>query len=173
MATFSPSPAPRRGRLGHGTPPGVGGRLRNPSARATSRLATPAFAAQNHDSSSLGSGMDIDEEGNSILSDRSGRAETLLAKSEEMSVALHAILPTEVKQTLKKAGECILLPQESNMTAAFVKISLPNRLPARLIPPQVSPSSPHQQRVSYGSTLKCVHVFCEISVIIALCMSGC
>lgn len=48
--------------------------------------------------------MDVDE-GSSIFSDRTGRMETLFAKSDEMSVAFHANLPVEVKQVLKNAGE--------------------------------------------------------------------
>jgi nuclear pore complex protein Nup133 len=48
--------------------------------------------------------MDVDE-GNSMLSDRSGRTETLFAKSEEMSAAFYANLPVEVRQVLKNAGE--------------------------------------------------------------------
>jgi nuclear pore complex protein Nup133 len=48
--------------------------------------------------------MDIDEDANSLISDRFGRAEILYAKSEEMSVAFYANLPGEVKQVLKSAG---------------------------------------------------------------------
>ncbi|KAJ3516620.1 hypothetical protein NLJ89_g1011 [Agrocybe chaxingu] len=92
MATFSPSPAPRRSsRLNRGASP----------TRRNQRLAqTPTFIA---DTSSIASAMDIDERA-SIMTDRSLSrigGDVLFAKTDEMSVLFYANLPLEVKQVLR------------------------------------------------------------------------
>ncbi|CAA7271672.1 unnamed protein product [Cyclocybe aegerita] len=92
MATFSPSPAPRRSsRLNRGASP----------TRRNQRLAqTPTFIT---DTSSVASAMDIDERA-SIMTDRSLSrigGDVLFAKTDEMSVLFYANLPLEVKQVLR------------------------------------------------------------------------
>ncbi|KAJ7449858.1 hypothetical protein FB451DRAFT_741132 [Mycena latifolia] len=97
MATFSPSPTPRRSlrhrQLQHSPP-----KRNNPG----SRLATPSRATP-FGNESIASAMDVD----SVVSDRSFiqrlGAETVFAKSEELSVSFYANLPVEVKQVLKNA----------------------------------------------------------------------
>lgn len=106
MATFSPSPAPRRSnRLRPaGNSPGATRRIRVGSSRPTSRLATPVRAERHpfaNDAASVTSGMDVDEG----PSERAARgAEAVYAKSEELSVSFYTHLPVEVKQVLKNAG---------------------------------------------------------------------
>jgi hypothetical protein len=100
MATFSPSPAPRRSsRLqNRATSPS---RLQRPHRLA----ATPSFIT---DSSSVASAMDIDER-SSIMTDRSLSrigGDMLFAKTDEMSVSFYANLPLEVKQVLRTSGAC-------------------------------------------------------------------
>jgi len=103
MASFSVSPGPRRGgRLGHISPTGMHGRLRAHSARAASRQ-TPIAS----DSASVGSGMNVDEEGTPPLHDHAGRKEAIFARSNEMIVSSYAVLPVEVKQALKVTGTCM------------------------------------------------------------------
>ncbi|KAJ7285784.1 hypothetical protein C8J57DRAFT_1431461 [Mycena rebaudengoi] len=97
MATFSPSPTPRRSarhRQLQNSPP-----RRNKAPG--SRLATPSRATP-FGNDSIASAMDVD----SVHSDRSFQRqgiETLFAKSDEMSVSFYAHLPVEVKQVLKNA----------------------------------------------------------------------
>ncbi|KAF9564613.1 hypothetical protein CPC08DRAFT_684782 [Agrocybe pediades] len=95
MATFSPSPAPRRSnRLqAHGT---------SPAARLPRRLA-PAPTVLLNDAASVTSAMDVDER-SSVMTDRSLSrisGELVFAKTNEMSVLFYATLPLEVKQVLK------------------------------------------------------------------------
>ncbi|KAF8964670.1 hypothetical protein BDZ97DRAFT_1660027 [Flammula alnicola] len=95
MATFSPSPAPRRSsRLqNRGNSPS---RIQRPHRLA----ATPTFIT---DSSSVASAMDLDERG-SIMTDRSLSrmgGDMIFAKTDEMSVSFYANLPLEVKQVLR------------------------------------------------------------------------
>ncbi|KAJ7774554.1 hypothetical protein DFH07DRAFT_102982 [Mycena maculata] len=101
MATFSPSPTPRRSfrhRQLQNSPP-----KRNKAPG--SRLATPSRGTPFGDESiaSIASAMDVD----SVASDRSfiqrPGVETVFAKSEELSVSFYANLPVEVKQVLKNA----------------------------------------------------------------------
>ncbi|KAJ7111560.1 hypothetical protein C8R43DRAFT_1091558 [Mycena crocata] len=98
MATFSPSPTPRRSlrhRQLQNTPP-----KRNKAPG--SRLATPSRGTP-FGNDSIASAMDVD----SVHSDRSfiqrPGVETVFAKSEELSVSFYANLPVEVKQVLKNA----------------------------------------------------------------------
>ncbi|KAJ7452358.1 hypothetical protein B0H11DRAFT_1742097 [Mycena galericulata] len=98
MATFSPSPTPRRSlrhRQLQNSPP-------KRSKAPGSRLATPQRGTPFGDEY-IASAMDVD----SVVSDRSfvqrPGAETLFAKSEELSVSFYANLPVEVKQILKNA----------------------------------------------------------------------
>ncbi|EIN07336.1 hypothetical protein PUNSTDRAFT_71669 [Punctularia strigosozonata HHB-11173 SS5] len=108
MATFSPSPGPRRNYV---VPPT---RLRH------SRLATPRAAADPDDSmedaisvaSASVAGMDVDEiasiggtasPSRSTLGGPRLKAETVYAKSEELKVVFYAHLPIEVKQVLRNA----------------------------------------------------------------------
>ncbi|KAJ7905514.1 Non-repetitive/WGA-negative nucleoporin C-terminal-domain-containing protein [Mycena olivaceomarginata] len=86
MATFSPSPTPRRS-LRHR-------QLQNSPPKRTkapgSRLATPSRGTP-FGNDSIASAMDVD-------------SKTLFAKSDELSVSFYANLPVEVKQILKNAG---------------------------------------------------------------------
>ncbi|KAF8212214.1 hypothetical protein K438DRAFT_1708496 [Mycena galopus ATCC 62051] len=98
MATFSPSPTPRRS-LRHR-------QLQNSPPKRTkapgSRLVTPSRGTP-FGNDSIASAMDVD----SVVSDRSfiqrPGVETLFAKSDELSVSFYANLPVEVKQILKNA----------------------------------------------------------------------
>src|SRR5882762_2195110 len=99
MASFSPSPAPRRTnrhitpRPSGSSPPVTSRRTRLGSSRPTSRRATPARGPPPerlpyiHDGSSVTSGMDVDE-GGSVVHGPS-KSETLFAKSDELSVAFY------------------------------------------------------------------------------------
>ncbi|KDR81643.1 hypothetical protein GALMADRAFT_239719 [Galerina marginata CBS 339.88] len=95
MATFSPSPAPRRSSRLHQN------RGSSPQ-RAQRRLAqTPTQVIR--DGSSVASAMDIDER-NSVMTDRTLSrmgGDMLFAKTDEMSVLFYANLPLEVKQVLR------------------------------------------------------------------------
>ncbi|KAK7014839.1 methyltransferase type 11 [Favolaschia claudopus] len=100
MASFSPSPTPRhsmRHRPLQNSPP-------KRTKAAGSRLGTPLRATP-FGNDSVASGMDVD----SVASDRSfsslqrPAAETIFAKSNELSVSFYASLPREVKQILKNA----------------------------------------------------------------------
>ncbi|KAJ6596941.1 hypothetical protein DFH09DRAFT_1403501 [Mycena vulgaris] len=97
MATFSPSPTPRRSfrhRQLQNSPP----KRNNPG----SRLGTPSRATP-FGNDSIASAMEVD----SVASERSfiqrPGVETVFAKSEELSVSFYANLPVEVKQVLKNA----------------------------------------------------------------------
>ncbi|KAJ6502530.1 hypothetical protein C8R45DRAFT_622368 [Mycena sanguinolenta] len=98
MASFSPSPTPRRS-LRHRP-------LQNSPPKRTkvpgSRLATPSRGTP-FGNDSVASAMDVD----SVVSDRSfiqrPGVETIFAKSDELSVSFYASLPVEVKQILKNA----------------------------------------------------------------------
>ncbi|CAK5277413.1 unnamed protein product [Mycena citricolor] len=99
MATFSPSPAPRRS-LRHKQV------VNSPPRRtrvAGSRLATPRAASFANESVASVSIMDVD----SAVSDRSFSQrigpDTIFAKSKELTVSFYASLPVEVKQILKNA----------------------------------------------------------------------
>ncbi|KAK7467177.1 hypothetical protein VKT23_004235 [Stygiomarasmius scandens] len=103
MATFSSSPAPRRSsRLHHNatSPP-----HRNRPGQVNSRLNTPLRSVANDDVS-LSPAMEVDDN-HSVVSDRSfvssSRAETIFAKSDQLSVSFYADLPVEVSQILKNA----------------------------------------------------------------------
>ncbi|KAJ7940617.1 Non-repetitive/WGA-negative nucleoporin C-terminal-domain-containing protein [Mycena leptocephala] len=98
MASFSPSPTPRRSirhRQLQNSPPK---RTKAPG----SRLGTPSRATP-FGNDSIASAMDVD----SVVSDRSfiqrPSVETVFAKSDELSVSFYANLPVEVKQILKNA----------------------------------------------------------------------
>ncbi|KAF7294905.1 Methyltransferase type 11 [Mycena indigotica] len=98
MASFSPSPVPRRSmrhRPFQNSPPH---RLHHP----ISRLATPSRATP-FGNDSIVSAMEVD----SVVSDRSllqrPTADTLFAKSNELTISFYAALPAEVKQILKNA----------------------------------------------------------------------
>ncbi|KAJ3847514.1 hypothetical protein EV368DRAFT_76646 [Lentinula lateritia] len=103
MATFSPSPAPRRSsRLrGDARPNSPPRRIR--IANSTSRLSTPN---RNADGTSVASLMDVDDSRSSVGSER-GFAKTgvehIFAKSDQVMVSFHANLPLEVTQILRNA----------------------------------------------------------------------
>ncbi|KAF9075250.1 hypothetical protein BDP27DRAFT_40146 [Rhodocollybia butyracea] len=98
MATFSPSPAPRRPRPRNNVQPtSPPRRLRVPSTN--SRLNTPNRL------SSVGSLMDIDD-ASSVVSERShakSALELVFAKSDQLTVSFYANLPLEVSQILRNA----------------------------------------------------------------------
>ncbi|KAK0469814.1 Non-repetitive/WGA-negative nucleoporin C-terminal-domain-containing protein [Desarmillaria tabescens] len=107
MATFSPSPAPRRSaRLRH--VPVSPGNAKIPVNN--SRLGTPINASDNgsfinESRASVDSAMDIDDR-NSLSSDKTTVRSTgvsYLAKSEQLAVSFYANLPTEVLLVLKHA----------------------------------------------------------------------
>ncbi|KAH7871806.1 uncharacterized protein C8R40DRAFT_532912 [Lentinula edodes] len=103
MASFSPSPAPRRSsRLrGDARPNSPTRRIR--VANSTSRLSTPN---RNADGTSVASLMDVDDGRSSVGSER-GFAKTgvehIFAKSDQVMVSFHANLPLEVTQILRNA----------------------------------------------------------------------
>ena len=111
MATFSPSPAPRRtSRRQHGdSPPVASRRTKLAAGKSTSRLATPlrpdrlSVASQGDHASSI-SGMDVDDRSLAV-SERAQKSESIFAVSEEVMVSFHAHLPVEVRQVLQTAGE--------------------------------------------------------------------
>lgn len=98
MATFSPSPAPRRStRI----------RARSPTRRnpTIGRLESPSVENSNLTENELfRSAMDVDE----VLPDSglSSTGEIIYAKTEELSVSFYANLPVEVKQVLRNADFC-------------------------------------------------------------------
>ncbi|KAH9484254.1 Nucleoporin nup132 [Psilocybe cubensis] len=96
MATFSPSPAPRRSSRLH-----TRGNSPVRSQRPHRLAAEPTLIL--NDSNSVASAMDIDER-SSLITDRSLSrigGEMIFAKTEEMSVSFYANLPLEVKQVLR------------------------------------------------------------------------
>lgn len=101
MATFSPSPAPRRSsrlRQKAGSPVRKSSRLA--AQKTTARLGSPS---QNDRQPTL---MDIDET-ESVATERSttrAYGEAIYAKSDELTVSFYASLPVEVKQVLRSAG---------------------------------------------------------------------
>jgi hypothetical protein len=125
MATFSPSPTPRRStrlRPPANSPPR---RIRVGNS-STSRFATPVRGTGylSVDDNAI-SGMDVDE-GNSLASDRSTMrpaGDTIFAKSDELSVSFYTDLPVEVKQVLKNAGE----PSNKSRTIEPHKQNLPEQ----------------------------------------------
>ncbi|KAG6874188.1 hypothetical protein C0995_003734 [Termitomyces sp. Mi166 len=109
MATFSPSPAPRRSSRNKqpaiSPPRRARAAAANTTGRATSRLATPARSRPS-DHGSVLSGMDIDE-GGTVSSERPNMratGDTLYAKSDQLGVSFYANLPVELKQVLKNAN---------------------------------------------------------------------
>ena len=50
-------------------------------------------------------GMDVDDEGTSLIFERAIRTETVFAKSQQLAVSFYSNLPVEVKQILKNSGE--------------------------------------------------------------------
>ncbi|KAK7054841.1 hypothetical protein VNI00_003304 [Paramarasmius palmivorus] len=100
MATFSPSPAPRRSSRLRQPPTSPPRRLR--PGNTSSRLGTPLRGNVND---SLGSVMDVDEI-TSVTSEQTPRrftTEHLFAKSEQLSVSFYTDLPVEVSQILRNA----------------------------------------------------------------------
>lgn len=101
MATFSPSPAPRRSsRLQtHGNSP--------TRSQRPLRLAQTSTLNQLIDgTNTVASGMDLDDRA-SIFTDKSLSrmgSDILFAKTDEMSVSFYANLPLEVKQVLRTSG---------------------------------------------------------------------
>ncbi|KAH9952015.1 hypothetical protein B0H21DRAFT_800355 [Amylocystis lapponica] len=111
MATFSPSPAPRRTTrraTSHGqSPPAQPARRRAGGSKPPSRFTTPTRRPGSErlqsvaDDESFGTGMDLDE--GSDVFERASKAEPVFAKSREMEASFYAYLPVEVKQVLKNA----------------------------------------------------------------------
>ncbi|OBZ75074.1 hypothetical protein A0H81_04263 [Grifola frondosa] len=111
MATFSPSPAPRRtaGRYSsHGPSPSpfpprrtrVGGS--GPPSRFTTPIRQQEQASVRDDESvEIVSSMDVDE--SSELIEYGPPTETIFAKSPELTATFYAHLPVEVKQALRNA----------------------------------------------------------------------
>ena len=89
MASFSPSPGPRRAQ-----------RLRRHTSRLESQLTSPppqeASSMQDE-----GSVMDVDEE----LYERTSRTDVVFARSKQLVITYYAHLPVEVRQALRTAGE--------------------------------------------------------------------
>ncbi|KAK0204765.1 hypothetical protein DFS33DRAFT_1322617 [Desarmillaria ectypa] len=107
MATFSPSPAPRRSARLRQVPVSPGN-AKTPANN--SRLGTPINASDNgsfinESRTSVDSAMDIDDR-NSLSSDKTtvrSTGVTYLAKSEQLAVSFYANLPVEVLLVLKHA----------------------------------------------------------------------
>ncbi|KAK0450161.1 Non-repetitive/WGA-negative nucleoporin C-terminal-domain-containing protein [Armillaria borealis] len=107
MATFSPSPAPRRSARLRQAPVSPGS---TKFPVNNSRLGTPINASDtssfiNESRASIDSAMDI-EDRNSLASDRTTVRSTgvaYLAKSEQLAVSFYANLPVEVLLVLKHA----------------------------------------------------------------------
>ncbi|KAG6814378.1 hypothetical protein H0H92_010964 [Tricholoma furcatifolium] len=109
MATFSPSPAPRRitrSKLAATSPRALASS--NATGRVNSRLATPVRnrPPAPTDQDSVFSGMDVDEGGSSFSERPNSRVttDTLYAKSDQFTVSFYASLPVELKQVLKNAN---------------------------------------------------------------------
>ncbi|TFK42541.1 hypothetical protein BDQ12DRAFT_732185 [Crucibulum laeve] len=104
MASFSPSPAPRRSTRNRQRPNSPLGRTRVPGGSAfASRVATPLVQDRNaNDNERFRSAMDVDET-SSVFSGVGSRStgETVFAKSEELTVSFYANLPLEVTQMLR------------------------------------------------------------------------
>lgn len=103
MATFSPSPAPRRSsRLRQKATSPVRKSARLATAQKTvARLSPPGLNDRLQPTL-----MDVDET-ESIATERSTTrvyGETIYAKSDELTVSFYASLPVEVKQVLRSAG---------------------------------------------------------------------
>ena len=99
MATFSPSPAPRRSSR-------LQTRGNSPSRRPQiiRQVLTPHHGP--NDTASNASAMDIDERASSTT-DHSSRvvaSDPIFSQTAEMSVSFYANLPLEVKQVLKTSG---------------------------------------------------------------------
>ncbi|EMD38365.1 hypothetical protein CERSUDRAFT_113529 [Gelatoporia subvermispora B] len=91
MASFSPSPAPRRVQ-----------RLRRHTSRLESQLGSPPpqeASSSIQDDESVASRMDVDEE----LYERTSRTDLVFAKSKELVITYYAQLPAEVRQALRSA----------------------------------------------------------------------
>ncbi len=97
MATFSPSPAPRRSSR-------LQNRGNSPIKRINRPAATPSQLT--NDTNSIASAMDIDERASTITDRSLSRmgVDMVFAKTDEMSVLFYASLPLEVKQVLRVSG---------------------------------------------------------------------
>jgi len=131
MATFSPSPAPRRSTR-------LQTRATSPAARLPRRLAPAPTYHSISDAASVVSAMDVDER-NSIMTDRSLSrigGDVLFAKTNEMSVLFYATLPLEVKQVLRISGALVLLRTYFvfNNILTYLQISKKILTQERLIP---------------------------------------
>ena len=104
MATFSPSPAPRRSSR-------FQQRVVSPTQRAQrpngSKLATPSHVPGRppYPNAASPNVMDVDERSSMMTDATSFIPEvTTYAKTDELSVTFYANLPIEVKQVLRNAG---------------------------------------------------------------------
>ncbi|KAG6851014.1 hypothetical protein H0H93_004501 [Arthromyces matolae] len=107
MATFSPSPAPRRtlrSKISTVSPPPPR-RTRNATgARVASRFATPVQLHGHSDHESVLPAMDVDD--GSVFNERQNLRETgesFYAHSDQISASFYASLPVELKRVLKNA----------------------------------------------------------------------
>lgn len=107
MATFSPSPAPRRSSRFQQR---AGSPSRRSQRQPASRLASPPLLGRSlFPQSSIQNVMDVDD-ATSIQSDSPSFPEvTTYAKTDELAVTFYANLPIEVKQVLRNAGEPCLV----------------------------------------------------------------
>ncbi|KAF9013861.1 hypothetical protein BDQ17DRAFT_1320576 [Cyathus striatus] len=106
MATFSPSPAPKRSsrlRPQRGSSPPRRTRA-VPGSDATSRVVTPVQPMQSFpyiSGNPTVASMDVDETGSSFGANPRLGGDVVFARSNEMLVTFYANLPVEVKQVLK------------------------------------------------------------------------
>jgi nuclear pore complex protein Nup133 len=116
MATFSPSPAPRRSsRQTHGN---------SPSRRSQIIRQAPIPLHFPHDTASNASAMDIDERGSTITEHSSKvGSDSIFSKTPEMSVSFYANLPLEVKQVLRTSGASPAYHRPQLHTYHFLQIS--------------------------------------------------
>lgn len=105
MATFSPSPAPRRSTRLRQT---VSDTAQKPSRLSAPQKTVARFSPPGQNERPPTTLMDIDES-ESVATERTRTyGETTYAKSDELTVLFYASLPVEVKQVLRSAGMSFL-----------------------------------------------------------------
>lgn len=110
MATFSPSPAPRRS-----TRPRTRGSSPSRRSQIIRQALTPLHFP--NDTASNASAMDIDERGSTITEHSSRVAsDFIFSKTPEMSVSFYANLPLEVNQILRTSGASLAYDRPQLLT---------------------------------------------------------
>ncbi len=123
MATFSPSPAPRRStRLRQSATDPV----QRSSRLSVAQKTVPRFTPPGQNERLAPTLMDVDETESVATEKSTARAygETIYAKSDELTVLFYASLPVEVKQVLRSAGMNFSWKEISVTSSYFSQISL-------------------------------------------------